>query len=79
MTDEAIDTLPKGLRPFYKAHRLEMPTLALEADAARGRARSGASPIDRLMPFPFADLPRTEAALKERFPRRRRRSAACPG
>ena len=23
--------------------------------------------VDRLMPFPFSDLPRTEAALKERY------------
>ena len=29
----AIDTLPKGLKEYYKAHRLEMPTLSLEATA----------------------------------------------
>ena len=27
----AIDTLPKGLKPFYKNHRLEMPSLSPEA------------------------------------------------
>jgi len=30
VTSEAIDTLPKGLKPFYKAHRLEMPSLAVD-------------------------------------------------
>jgi hypothetical protein len=67
VTEEAIGTLPKGIRPFYKAHRLEMPTLALEADLPdEGTDRRFA--IDRLMPFPFADVPHTEAGLKERYP-----------
>jgi hypothetical protein len=67
VTDKAIDTLPKGLKPFYKSHRFEMPTLALEGDLPdEGPDRRFA--IDRLMPYPFADVPRTEAALKERFP-----------
>ena len=33
ITSEAIDTLPKGLKAFYKAHRLELPSLGLEATA----------------------------------------------
>lgn len=63
---KAIDTLPRGLREFFKAHRLEMPTLALEptvlADTPDRRFLA-----DRLLPFPFTDLPRTEAGLKDRF------------
>ncbi len=63
----AIDTLPGGLKPFYKAHRLEMPTLALEGppNVEEGLERRFA--VDRLLPFPFTDLPHTEDALKARF------------
>jgi hypothetical protein len=67
VTARAIDTLPKGLKEYYKAHRLEMPTLSLEATATEdGPERRFA--VDRLLPFPFLDLPRTEAAVKERYP-----------
>lgn len=66
VTDKAIDTLPKGLKPFYKAHRLEMPTLALEGEPpSEGPDRRFA--IDRLLTFPFADLPHTEAGVKEKY------------
>lgn len=59
----AIDTLPKGLKPFYKSHRLEMPSLSPEAVVPdEGPDRRFA--IDRLMPFPFADVPQTEAEMK---------------
>ena len=62
----AIDSLPKGLKAYYEAHEREMPTLALEATAAEeGPERRFA--VDRLLAFPFLDLPRTEAALKERY------------
>jgi hypothetical protein len=65
VTARAIDGLPKGLKEYYKAHRLEMPTLSLEAsEADEGLDRRFAA--DRLLPFPFLDLPRTEAALKQR-------------
>jgi hypothetical protein len=65
VTARAIDTLPKGLKEYYKAHRLEMPTLSPEATPSEdGPARRFAA--DRVLPFPFLDLPRTEAALKER-------------
>ena len=67
ITTEAIDTLPKGLKAFYKAHRLELPSLGLEAtstdDAPERRFQ-----VDRLLPFPFVDLPRAEDAFKTRVP-----------
>ncbi len=66
VTLEAIETLPKGLKSFYKDHRLEIPSLGVEAAPAEdGPERRFAA--DRLVPFPFTDLPRTEAAVKERF------------
>jgi len=62
----AIDTLPKSLKAFYKAHRMEMPSLALEPEfPVRGPDRRFM--VDRLLPFPFTDLPRSEAELKARF------------
>ena len=65
VTARAIDSLPKALKEYYKSHRLEMPTLSLEATATEeGPERRFAA--DGLLPFPFLDLPRTEAALKER-------------
>jgi len=66
VTAKAIDTLPGNLKDFYKNHRLEMPTLSLEPTfAEEGQDRRFAA--DRLLTFPFADLPRTEAAMKDRF------------
>jgi len=62
----AIDTLPKQLKAFYKAHRMEMPSLALEPEfPVRGPDRRFM--VDRLLPFPFRELPRTEAEVKARF------------
>jgi hypothetical protein len=62
----AIETLPKQLKGFYKAHRAEMPSLALEPEfPTRGPERRFL--VDRLASFPFRDLPRTEADLKARF------------
>jgi len=62
----AIETLPKQLKAFYKTHRLEMPSLALEPTfPPRGPDRRFM--VDRLMPYPFRELPRTEAALKAKF------------
>ena len=37
----AIDTLPKQLKPFYKAHRAELPSLALEPSSPRARPSGG--------------------------------------
>jgi len=62
----AIDTLPKQLKAFYKAHRQEMPSLGLEPEfPARGPERRFM--VDRLLPFPFSELPRSEAALKAKY------------
>jgi hypothetical protein len=68
VTTEAIDTLPKGLKPFYKAHRLEIPTLSLEEPPASDESTDRRFAMDRLMAFPFLDLPHTEEALKSKFP-----------
>lgn len=66
VTTKAIDTLPKPLKGYYEAHRLEMPSLAPEAEVpAEGTDRRFA--VDRLKPFPFSELPRTEAAFREAF------------
>lgn len=66
VTSEAIETLPKGLKAFYKAHRLEIPSLALEATATDDSPERRFQ-VDKLLPFPFVDLPRSEAAFKTRF------------
>jgi hypothetical protein len=74
VTGRAVDTLPKPLKQFYKTHRLEMPSVTPvvedEEEATpppeEGQERRFAA--DALAPFPFADLPRSEAELKQRFP-----------
>ena len=67
VTSEAIDTLPKGLKPFYKAHRLEMPSLAVDSEPPGDESTDRRFTLDRFLPFPFADIPRTEAALKAKY------------
>ncbi len=66
VTAQAIETLPKPLRNFYKDHRLEMPTLALEPTQAEDTA-DRRFPLDRWLAFPFADLPHSEAAIKSKY------------
>lgn len=62
----AIDSLPKPLKAFYKAHRQEIPSLGLEPEfPTRGPDRRFM--VDRLLPFPFTELPRSEAALKAKY------------
>jgi len=62
----AIDALPGALKGFYKKHRLEMPTLSPDLRMTEhGLDRRFA--IDRLVAFPFRNLPRTEAAFIARF------------
>jgi hypothetical protein len=62
----AIETLPKQLKGFYKDHRAEMPSLALEPEfPVRGPERRFL--VDRLSEFPFADLPRTEPSLQSKY------------
>jgi hypothetical protein len=66
VTAKAIETLPGSLRAFYKKHMREMPALSLEQVIPdEGPDRRFA--VDRLLPFPFTDLPRSEAALKETY------------
>ena len=63
---EGIDVLPKQLKKFYKDHREEMPSQALEPVLPeRGSDRRFL--LDQLLPFPFKDLPRSEAALEAKF------------
>jgi len=63
---EAIRSLPKQIKKFYENHRQEMPSQALEpAFPARGHDRRFL--VDRLLPFPFAGLPRSESALVSKF------------
>jgi len=67
VTSEAIETLPKGLRPFYKAHRLEIPSLAVDAAPPTEEGPDRRFAVDHFLPFPFADIPHTEAALKAKY------------
>lgn len=66
VTERAVDTLPRGLKSFYRDHRRELPTLALESQLPQeGLARRFA--IDRLLGFPFPEFPRTEEGARSRF------------
>jgi hypothetical protein len=66
VTQKAIDALPGALKTFYKKHRLEMPTLAPDArNPEHSQDRRFA--IDRVVPFPFRSLPKTEADFQTRF------------
>lgn len=64
---KAIDTLPKGLREFYRDHRYELPTLALEGKPPEETPEQRFA-VDKLLPFPFAELPGDEAGFKARYP-----------
>jgi hypothetical protein len=66
VVEAAIDTLPKQMKPFYKAHRAELPSQALEPEFAP-RTPERRFLVDRLLPFPFTDLPRSEDALKKKY------------
>ena len=63
---KAIDALPKPLKSFYKDHRLEMPSLSPDSTFGE-RTPDRRFEVDRLMPFPFLDLPHSESGLKARF------------
>jgi hypothetical protein len=85
VTKQAIETLPKPLKQFYKDHRLELPSLSeipLDADteapapAEEGPERRFAA--DALDVFPFPDLPRTQEELTERFPEKAERVGRLP-
>ncbi|HSD65147.1 MAG TPA: hypothetical protein VLF95_00520 [Vicinamibacteria bacterium] len=62
----AIDSLPKALKEFYKKHRMEIPSLALEP-VFPPRTPDRRFLVDRLLPFPFRELPRSEAEVKAKF------------
>jgi hypothetical protein len=66
VVEEAIDALPKQLKKFYKNHRMEMPSQGPEPEFPdRGSDRR--FQVDRLLPFPFKGLPRSEKAFKAKF------------
>ena len=66
VVEEAIDVLPKQLKSFYKNHRMEMPSQGPEPEfPERGPDRR--FQVDRLVPFPFKGLPRSEQAFLSKF------------
>jgi hypothetical protein len=64
--EAAIGTLPGQLQPFYKNHRAEMPSLGLEPEFPP-RSPERRFQVDRLLPFPFRELPHTEAAVAAKY------------
>jgi len=66
---EAIDTLPKELKSFYKDHRYELPTLALDAEPTPD-APDRRFLIDERETWPFFDVPPGEDACKQGYPDR---------
>ncbi len=69
VTEKAIDTLPKDLKNFYKDHRLELASQGFEFQEEEVQAEplERRFAVDRLMPFPFLDLPHSETELQERY------------
>lgn len=63
----AIDTLPSGLKPFYKSHKIELPSLAPDATPTEDGTDERFL-IDTLAPYPFDDVPSTEASFKTAHP-----------
>lgn len=66
VASQAIATLPGPLKEFYKSHRGELPSLALEPTFPEEAAERRFA-VDRLLPFPFLDLPKSEATIQERY------------
>jgi hypothetical protein len=66
VVSRAIETLPKPLSKFYKDHRLEIPSLALEPTFPEPSPERRFA-VDKLVPFPFSDLPHTEASIKSKY------------
>jgi hypothetical protein len=64
---EAIGTLPGPLKEFYKNHRNELGSLALEPTFPEETVERRFA-VDRLLAFPFLELPRSEAAVTARYP-----------
>ncbi len=66
VTHEAISALSGPLAGYYERHRLELPSLAPDGKRApEGSERRFA--VDRLLPFPFRDLPHTESEWVTKF------------
>jgi hypothetical protein len=66
VVSRAIETLPKPLQKFYKDHRLEIPSLALEPTFPEPSPERRFA-VDKLVPFPFKDLPHTEGSIKSKY------------
>jgi hypothetical protein len=62
----AIDTLPKPMQKYYRDHRLEIPALALEPTFPEPSPERKFA-VDKLTPFPFTDLPHSEAGMKSKY------------
>jgi len=65
VSEAAIGTLPKQLKPFYKDHRFQMAALSLDG-LPEDEAVERRFALDKVLAFPFADVARTEAAFKEK-------------
>jgi hypothetical protein len=66
VVSHAIESLPKPINKWYKDHRLELPSLALEPTFPEPSPERRFA-VDKLVPFPFNDLPHNEAALKSKY------------
>lgn len=67
VVERATSALPKELKDFYRDHRREMPTLSPDEDISWVEGPERRFILERFGPFPFRDLPRTEAAATTRF------------
>src|SRR5262249_36732384 len=61
-----VEWLPKPLLKWYKDHRLEMPSLALEPTFPEPSPERRFA-VDKLAPFPFNDVPHNEASIKSKY------------
>ena len=66
--EHATQALPKGPKGFFRAHRLEMPTFAPDAEGPGEEGAERRFATEHFGPFPFRDLPLTEAAARARLP-----------
>jgi len=64
--EAAIGTLPGRLKPFYHAHRAEMPSLGIEPEFPP-HSPDRRFQVDRLLSFPFRELPHSEAAVAAKY------------
>ena len=74
---QAIETLPKPLKPFYKEHRLEMPSSLPEATAPERVPIVGSRSIASCR-FPSPTCPGPRAEMKKRFGDRGREIGRLP-